>query len=230
MLQNWHSMKQEILPLEEFQRIYPQNKESPGGTSPCPQMSSSPPAPVSLWVWGANTSDEESCTAAVQVNKPNSGWCRLNTTKGSTSLRKIANPSKKPTFSSQSTCNQCITFQLRGTPTRKLLPNLPDLEGTKLEWNVKGENTTTITWMSSRSCHSWTNPHGLWKHPCQWVANPSPKNFYTPIQMFILLFATRPNMLTMCKGFGHFRAKNLGWIFLSSRIWTMKSPTSNNIP
>lgn len=95
MLQNWHSMKQEILPLEEFQRIYPQNKESPGGTSPCPQMSSSPPAPVSLWVWGANTSDQESFTAAVQVNKPNSGWCRLNTTKGSTSLRKIANPSKK---------------------------------------------------------------------------------------------------------------------------------------
>lgn len=130
-----------------------------------------------------------------------------------------------------STCDQCITFQLRGTPTRKLLPNLPDLEGTKLEWNVKGENTTTITWMSSRSCHSWTNPHGLWKHPCWWVANPSPKNFYTPIQMFILLFATRPNNADHVQRIWSFSCKKSGMNLLrDSRIWTMKSPPSNNIP
>ena len=110
MLQKRHSMKREILPLKEFQRIYPQNKESPGGTSPCPQMSSSPLAPVSLWVWGANTSDEESFTAAVQVNKPNSGWCRLNTTKGSTSLRKMANPSKTSTFSSHQHATSALPF------------------------------------------------------------------------------------------------------------------------
>lgn len=162
MLQNWHSMKQEILPLEEFQRIYPQNKESPGGTSPCPQMSSSPPAPVSLWVWGANTSDEEFHGSGTS-QQAKFGLVQVKHNKRVHFSAKNGQSFKKIHLFFSSTCNQCITFQLRGTPTRKLLPNLPDLEGTKLEWNVKGENTTTITWMSSRSCHSWTNPPWLVK-------------------------------------------------------------------